>query len=1023
VTGCDWRDILNGVEIVHSPTFVGRADELTRLRQMLETARGGVPTGVFVAGPAGVGKTRLLREVTRLVADTDLLMIGHCVDLYGAEIPYCAPADALRDLVHRLGAPKVRRLAGPHGAELSALLPELAEDGSGVRGPDRVLDAYVAMLGRTAQRQLVWLWLEDLQWADRGTLALLTYLLKTTPVGRLFVSCTLRTEPSSEGTDAAMLTAELIRLEHVHTVDLPPFGRDEVGDQLAELRGTRPPTSVIHRVHELSGGIPFLTQLLVENGVTDGGPVTPSIADVVMAGLDRLSTSGRLVVEAASVESRLIPHDLLVAVVGPAHAETGIPDAVSGQVLVTETGNYGYRFRHALLRESIAGQLLPASLLRWHRRWAEQLESAAALRRDPFARITAAHHWVRAGDATRGFDAALAGAQEANKVLAALEEARMLVYALSLWSQVPDAAERAGFTRDDLVRMTVTALVEMGGPSSEADAVLDSEIGRTPDQIRDIFLRLNRGGIRRLDELYPPPGQGVADILLNAPLDNSWLAVTAASLSFDVRDADPELARKLAARAVTAAGVTPRQPAGVYEPASGEGELLFAQHAYARALATTGDMQRGIEIYREMLPHAGAQSRVLDANVHSAFARCLWAAGNYRHALSVARRGLALIGYPHVAQVAYANLMLGATQALTSLGHWSMAWAHLSECLKLVDDERVAFNIHIQAGLIARWRGDLATAESHHQLVQLGLADRRWPEKLDQHLAPRTWLAVEIADAKGDIEGVRRELEPLWAAPHPEVASEFIWQPLLLGARIEADVLQWTRDTPRTKVSRRHLDVCQEVASRLHTYGAVGLAWTLQLRAEVRRADGINDSQAWEDVADAWAAAEQKPEQAYAQYRHAKCLLTHGDTERAGYQLGSAAAIADSLGARPLASNITTVATRARLRIDDQHISSDRSAAGPPLTARETQVLQLLAEGHTNKRIARELYISPRTAAVHVHRILAKLQVSSRGEAGAVAHQTGLLEVDSATGQESSRTASSAAKNAPTSGAPPASSS
>jgi DNA-binding CsgD family transcriptional regulator/tetratricopeptide (TPR) repeat protein len=655
-------------------------------------------------------------------------------------------------------------------------------------------------------------------------------------------------------------------------------------------------------------------------------------------------------------------------------------------------GSCGYRFRHALLRESIAGQLLPASLLRWHRRWAEQLESAAARRRDPFARITAAHHWVRAGDATRGFDAALAGAQEANKVLAALEEARMLVYALSLWSQVSDAAERAGFTRDDLVRMTVTALVEMGGPSSEADAVLDSEIGKTPDQIRDIFLRLNRGGIRRLDELYPPPGRGAADILLNAPLDNSWLAVTAASLSFDVRDTDPELARKLAARAVTAAGVAPRQPARVYEPASGEGELLLAQHAYARALATTGDMQRGIEIYREMLPRAGAQSRVLDANVHSAFARCLWATGNYRHALSVARRGLALIGYPHVAQVTYANLMLGATQALTSMGRWSMAWAHLSECLKLVEDERVAFNVHIQAGLIARWRGELATAKSHYERVQLGLAARRWPEKLDQHLAPRTWLAVEIADARDDVKGVRRELEALLAAPHPEVASEFVWQPLLVGARIEADVLQWTRDAPRTKVSRRHLDLCQQVASRLHRYGAVGLAWPLQLKAEVGRADGIHDSQAWEDVADAWAAAEQKPEQAYAQFRHAECLLTHGDTERAGHQLGSAAAIAAGLGAGPLASKITTVATRARLRIGDQHISSDRSADGPPLTAREKQVLRLLAEGHSNKRIADELYISPRTAAVHVHRILAKLQVSSRGEAGAVAHQTGLLE-------------------------------
>ena len=73
-------------------------------------------------------------------------------------------------------------------------MPELADVGGEAGDRDRVLDAYVAMLGRAASSQLVWLWLEDLQWADRGTRALLAYVLKTTAVGRLFVSCTLRTE-------------------------------------------------------------------------------------------------------------------------------------------------------------------------------------------------------------------------------------------------------------------------------------------------------------------------------------------------------------------------------------------------------------------------------------------------------------------------------------------------------------------------------------------------------------------------------------------------------------------------------------------------------------------------------------------------------------------------------------------------------------------------------------------------------------------------------------------------------------
>jgi DNA-binding CsgD family transcriptional regulator len=372
----------------------------------------------------------------------------------------------------------------------------------------------------------------------------------------------------------------------------------------------------------------------------------------------------------------------------------------------------------------------------------------------------------------------------------------------------------------------------------------------------------------------------------------------------------------------------------------------------------------------------------------------------------VARGGLALIGYPHAAQYTYANLMVKASQALTSLGNWSMAWAYLTECLDVVEDEQTASYVHIFAGLIAGRRGDLATAQSHQELAGPGRVDR-WPEHMDMRLVGQTWLAAEIADAKGDSESMRRELARLWAAPHPEIASEIIWQPLLLAARVEADLLQWTGDTPRTRGSRRHLDVCQEVAGSLHRFGPAGVAWRLQLDAEVGRAHGLKDPEAWADVADAWAAAEQKPEQAYAQFRHAECLLTHGETERAGQQLRAAATVAAGLGAQPLVTRITALATRARLWIDDHEPMADTSDVCPPLTAREVQVLQLLAGGHSNKRIARELYISPRTAAVHVHRILAKLQVSSRGEAVAVAHQTGLLEMDSATWQESRGTASS----------------
>ena len=220
----------------------------------------------------------------------------------------------------------------------------------------------------------------------------------------------------------------------------------------------------------------------------------------------------------------------------------------------------------------------------------------------------------------------------------------------------------------------------------------------------------------------PLPAEGAADILLNAPLDNPWLALTAAYLSFDVRDADPQLARKLAARAMTAAQVAPRQPARVYEPGSGEA-TCFSRNTLTR-----------VPWVRPGTCNEGSRSigRCFPTPEHSLV--CLTPMCTRHLPGPMVHRQLparVVSGppwpRPHRPSprraITYANLMVKASQALTSLGHWSMAWAHLSECLDLVEDERAAFNVHIFAGLIAGWRGDLATAESHQELARPGRAD------------------------------------------------------------------------------------------------------------------------------------------------------------------------------------------------------------------------------------------------------------------------------------------------------------
>jgi len=126
--------------------------------------------------------------------------------------------------------------------------------------------------------------------------------------------------------------------------------------------------------------------------------------------------------------------------------------------------------------------------------------------------------------------------------------------------------------------------------------------------------------------------------------------------------------------------------------------------------------------------------------------------------------------------------------------------------------------------------------------------------------------------------------------------------------------------------------------------------------------------------------------------------MADGDRDGAGERLRRAAPLADHLGARPLGEQIAILARRARIRLTgDGSPGADLGSAGSwdgelGLTDRELEVLRLVAAGRSNREIAAELFISPKTASVHVSNILGKLKVASRGEAAAKAHGLRLFD-------------------------------
>ena len=145
---------------------------------------------------------------------------------------------------------------------------------------------------------------------------------------------------------------------------------------------------------------------------------------------------------------------------------------------------------------------------------------------------------------------------------------------------------------------------------------------------------------------------------------------------------------------------------------------------------------------------------------------------------------------------------------------------------------------------------------------------------------------------------------------------------------------------------------------------------------------------AWEGLGEPYPLAE-------ALLHAAEVALARGDRDGAAQRLRRAAALAAAPGAQPLGEQIAILARRARIRLDGEDGAGAVVGAGVGefgLTERELEVLRLVAEGRSNREIAGELFISPKTASVHVSNILGKLGVASRGEAAARAHSLRLFD-------------------------------
>jgi DNA-binding CsgD family transcriptional regulator len=372
--------------------------------------------------------------------------------------------------------------------------------------------------------------------------------------------------------------------------------------------------------------------------------------------------------------------------------------------------------------------------------------------------------------------------------------------------------------------------------------------------------------------------------------------------------------------------------------------------------------------------------------------------GEHARAAQVARQGVASAREYGLARTVGALLAANVAEPLVSLGQWDEAADVIEHALELSPPVSTGAALLVMAAEMALARGDLARAAESAEASRGALAVTAYR---DQNHLPLARLEAELClaqDRAGDALTVTEEALGLFDLA---LSPRYGWPLVAAGARACGTALTAAAAARDPELAGRAgglLDRLLTQAEKMDAVGPLQQAHRLTFAAEVAEAVPPGGSSgparthalaAWDAAAGAWEGLHQPYSLAWVLARAAQAAMDDGDRDGAAERLGRAAPLADGLGAAPLRERIGSLARRARLALPDV-LSGGQAPGILGLTAREIEVLRLVAEGRSNRDIAAELFISPKTAGVHVSNILAKLNATSRTEAAAIAHRAGL---------------------------------
>jgi DNA-binding CsgD family transcriptional regulator len=917
--------------------MVGRDHELHRLMRLVSSPR---PHVAIVAGEPGIGKTRLIGEFLAGVPDGTVVIAG---DAQPGSLG--RPYELLLDAI--VGMPADEQL--------------LRDINDMSRSPaDRLRAAIAVVNGLIGERPAVMVF-EDLHWADAESTALFEHLADQ-PGTRLLVG----TYRPADVTRRQPVDALLARLERRHEVAhfmLDRLTPDETSQLLTAATGQPAPYRTVMALQQRTGGNPFyLEELLRGQETVDletlcDQPLPWSLAEILRRQSTDLEPNRRRTLEAAAVLGQRIPFDLLASVTGAGEEELidTLRDLVDRGVLI-ESGDDEFVFRHALVREAITG-----SLLRRERRRLHEAALDALLARDsdgtPSGDASRAH--VDRGGRHRsmpGGDAALVayhanGARRYDDMVAAARAGSVAYLKIGSVYQALQLAE-LGLQQAAHDTVLLATAAQAGWLAGLLDDALSyarrwRDRSTTPQDEVDALILLVRLTYE-MDDLTAmrAAAQEIEQMLDVLPIDErtgrAYATVAQAHALGD--DAEASLVWSQRALDLADAHDLPRT------------RLAATVEMGSVLVARVSQRDHGRDLLLAVATEAEeAGEWVLAARaVHNlAFNLPQSSIAEQAQLLERMRADAEQAGFDHIAIAAYYQ---GLAVVAVGEGDLNLARAMVAEGRKREYRFRQAgrpadYHTVLQAGL-ALESGDFTLVdEIVAALSAIPLANNVQIAGLVFHLACRRGQRERAADALADVMQGMAERGPGGGDFAHDVVSAALTVGLPLDdVRRLADAALGKPPEPGwSELVNAQLD---EAGGR-HTEALLGY-----------RAAAVHEA------LPPWVRGT-------AHAGIASCLLALDRVTEATQALQAAGPLLAKWGGWRVAQ-VAALRERAGMPANE-----DTSVSGlAALTPREREVAQLVADGLTNAELARRLYISPKTAAVHVSNILRKLELASRTEIG-----------------------------------------